>query len=55
MPCSEVHRNASRLWCSVDVMIWCYFNNRANDYEGTFAVRALKSEMYCIVGATIPT
>lgn|GEM_PF-2091096 len=37
-----------------ELMIWCYFNNRAEDHA-SFAVRALRFEMFCIVGSTIPT
>lgn len=40
---------------SVTRMIWCFFSNRIGTGKARFGLRALKSELYRPIGATIPT
>jgi hypothetical protein len=36
-------------------MVWCFFSNRIGKGKARFGLRALKSELYRPIGATIPT
>ena len=36
-------------------MVWCFFDNGADEGEARFALSALKSELFRPTGTTIPT